>query len=79
MPSIQIKHVPDAVHAELRRRAAKHGQSLQEYLLAMLEDAASRRPIDEIFAEIERRGWPGRNTVTADDIVADIRDERDRR
>jgi plasmid stability protein len=43
VPSIQVKDVPDDVHATLRRRAAAAGQSLQEYLLARLtEDAGGR-------------------------------------
>ena len=33
MPGIQVKNVPDDVHAVLRRRGAASGQSLQEYLL----------------------------------------------
>ena len=36
MPSIQVKDVPDEVHATLRKRAASAGMSLQEYLLARL-------------------------------------------
>lgn len=31
---IQIRHVPDAVHATLKARAALAGQPLTEYLLA---------------------------------------------
>ncbi|CAN5294459.1 hypothetical protein BH18ACT5_BH18ACT5_00680 [soil metagenome] len=42
MPSIQIKEVPDRVHATLRRRAAMAGQSLQEYLLSRLIADADR-------------------------------------
>ncbi|WP_415170118.1 FitA-like ribbon-helix-helix domain-containing protein [Nocardioides sp.] len=34
MPTIQIKHVPEATHAVLRRRADAAGQSLQEYMTA---------------------------------------------
>ena len=41
MPSIQVKDVPDEVHAVLRRRAAAAGKSLQEYLLDRLTQEAS--------------------------------------
>lgn len=40
VPSIQIKSVSDDVRAELRRRAAVEGKSLQEYLLGRLINEA---------------------------------------
>lgn len=49
MPSIQVKDVPDDIHATLRRRAAAAGQSLQEYLLARLIDDARRPTLDEVL------------------------------
>lgn len=49
MPSIQVKDVPDEVHATLRRRAAAAGQSLQEYLLAQLVDTAERSTLEEVL------------------------------
>lgn len=55
MPSIQIKDVPEKVHAVLRRRAADAGQSLQEYLLARLRDDAQTLTVEELFERIEHR------------------------
>ena len=55
MPSIQVKDVPEDVHAVLRRRAAAAGQSLQEYLLARLREDAETPTIDELFERIEHR------------------------
>ncbi len=49
MPSVQIKDVPDDVHAVLRQRAAAAGQSLQEYLWALLADLAHTPTVDEIL------------------------------
>jgi plasmid stability protein len=49
MPSIQVKDVPDEVHATLRRRAAEKRQSLQEYLLARLEEDAATPTLDEVL------------------------------
>ncbi len=49
MPSIQIKDVPDDVHATLRSRAAVAGKSLQEYLLAWLTDEACAPTLDEVL------------------------------
>ena len=49
MPSIQVKGVPEEVHATLRRRAAVAGQSLQEYLLARLIEDAQTPTVDELL------------------------------
>jgi plasmid stability protein len=53
MPSIQVKDVPEGVHAVLRRRAAAAGQSLQEYLLARLSEDAETPTIEELFERID--------------------------
>ena len=55
MPSVQVKTVPEGVHAELRRRAARAGQSLQEYLLARLVDAVRRPDVGEVLARAGER------------------------
>jgi plasmid stability protein len=55
MPSIQIKDVPEDVHAVLRRRAATAGQSLQEYLLARLRDEAMTPTVAEVLERVEYR------------------------
>jgi plasmid stability protein len=49
VPSIQVKDVPDDVHATLRRRAAQAGMSLQEYLLARLEHEANTPTLEEVL------------------------------
>lgn len=36
MGSLQIKDLPDHVHAELRRRAKESGMSVRDYVLAMI-------------------------------------------
>jgi len=49
MPSIQVKDVPDDVHATLRRRAAVAGMSLQEYLLGRLVEDAHTLTLEEVL------------------------------
>lgn len=49
MPSVQVKDVPDDVHAVLRQRATTAGQSLQEYLWALLADVARTPTVDEVL------------------------------
>ena len=55
MPSIQVKDVPEEVHAALRRRAVAAGQSLQEYLLAHLTHEAETPTMEEVLQRVERR------------------------
>jgi len=76
MPSVQIKAVPDDVHAILRGRAAAEGKSLQEYLLARLTAEARRPTLDEVLA---RAGRQSGGSVPFDAAVHAIRAERDAR
>ena len=39
---IQIRNVPDRLHVELKGRAADAGQSLSDYILSRIGDAAAR-------------------------------------
>ena len=56
MATVQIKNVPPDVHQILRDRASKAGQSLQAYLLAQLQDQASKPTIKELFERVEHSG-----------------------
>lgn len=76
MKNVQVRNVPERVHKVLRRRAAAAGQSLQEYLLQLLEESAGRPTMKELFARIERRGGGARMGDTAQ-LIREIRDERD--
>ena len=55
MPSIQVKNVPPDVHRVLRRRAGEAGQSLQEYLLALLVAEARTPSLGEVLARVSQR------------------------
>lgn len=74
MPSIQVKDVPEEVHAVLRRRAAEAGMSLQEYLLARLEHEASTPTLDEV---LDRAGGRAGGRVPLAVAVAAVRADRD--
>jgi plasmid stability protein len=76
MTSIQIKDVPEEVHAVLRRRAAAAHQSLQEYLRSWLIEETSRPTMDEV---LERAGGRSGGSVPLKTAVATLRDERARR
>ncbi len=72
---LQVRNVPDDVHAELRRRAQAAGVSLSEYVLRELERVASRPPIEEVLARSASR----RLDISLADAVAIIRAERPER
>lgn len=55
MPNLLVRDVPEDVHAALRRRAERRGQSLQQFLSAELRRLAERPSIDEVLDRIERR------------------------
>jgi len=73
MRNVLVRGVPDEVHAELQRRAARNGQSLQQYLARELELLARRPELEDVLERIAgRRG--GR--VGLEQAVRDLRDER---
>lgn len=55
MPSIAVRNVPDEVRDELAARAARAGQSLQEYLRAELIELASRPSAADLLARARER------------------------
>ena len=71
--TIQIRNVPDDVHAELRIRAARAGMSLSDYALAQLERTTEKPPISEVLERAGKR--PG--GVSGKLIVETIRAGRD--
>lgn len=71
--SLQVRDVPDDIHAELRARAALQGMSLSEYVLGVLSEVASRPPVAEVLERAANRG----GGASREDIVALIRRARD--
>jgi len=76
---IQIRHVPEDVHARLKARAAATGMSLSDYLLREITALASRPTWQEIFDEIDREGpvLKGEPVETVE-LIREMREERDR-
>lgn len=71
---IQIRNVPEALHRQLKSRAALAGMSLSDYLLNEIRQVAERPTIDELRARLQSR------TETAPSVppAEAIRAERDR-
>jgi len=76
VPSIQVKDVPEDVHATLRSRAAAAGMSLQEYLLARLMEEARTPTLDEV---LDRAGGRAGGKATLRTAAKAIRRARDAR
>lgn len=72
---IQVRNVPDDVHATLRERAAAAGRSLSEYVLTELVEVASRSANAEILMRAALR--PG--MASREEIVEAVRAGRDER
>jgi antitoxin FitA len=53
--AITVRDVPDPVRDELAARAARAGQSLQEYVRTMLVDATSRPAAADVIARARAR------------------------
>lgn len=73
--SIQIRDVPDDVHASLRARAASIGLSLSEFMLREAERIAQRPPLADALRQAVDRDWG----VPPGQAVAALRISRDER
>jgi hypothetical protein len=72
---IQIRHVPDQLHRQVKARAAEAGMSLSDYLLQELRRAVERPTRAELLARLKRR-----SRVRPKERPADaVRAERDAR
>ncbi|MEO5679100.1 MAG: hypothetical protein ABIS47_05455 [Acidimicrobiales bacterium] len=76
MPTIQVKDVPADVHATLRQRAAAAGQSLQEYVLALMTEEARGATLDEV---LDRAGGRAGGHADLALAAAALRADRDGR
>jgi plasmid stability protein len=70
MVAITVRNVPDEVRDVLATRAARAGQSLQEYLRSMLVETASRPSIEDVIARARARVEATGVRVDADSILA---------
>lgn len=70
---IQIRNVPDAVHRQLKAKAAQAGMSLSEFLLAEITQIAAQPSLEEMLARLASRK-PVKLRVSA---AALIRKQRD--
>ena len=55
MGMVQIRHVPDDLHRELKARAALAGMSLSDYLLRVLRREVDRPSREQWLRELSER------------------------
>jgi hypothetical protein len=67
--SITVRNVPDDVRNELAARAARAGQSLQEYLRGMLISQVTRPALGDVIARARARARTTGTRVDADSII----------
>ena len=72
---IQIRNVPERLHATLKARAALAGTSLSEYILRTLATSAKEPTIEQLIARLESLE-PVDPQPTAAEIIREERDSR---
>ncbi|MPQ99704.1 hypothetical protein GB931_17610 [Modestobacter sp. I12A-02628] len=68
--SMTIRDVPDETRDELAARAARAGQSLQEYVRGQLTALAARPSPDAFWARVDEQVRAAGTSLPAADIVA---------
>lgn len=74
---IQVRNVPDELHAELTRRAKATRMTLTDYVERILAREVARPPAEEVFDRIEADEPVELDRPTAE-YIREAREERDR-
>jgi len=72
---LQIRNVPDHTRRALKSRAAARGESLNAYLLDVIEREVARPTVKEVLDRAARRA--GTVNASALDALGAVRGERD--
>jgi plasmid stability protein len=75
--TLQIRNVPEEIHAAVRMRAAEAGISVSDYLLYVVAETVSRPSMADILARAKRLARAGGGATRAD-VAAAVRAGRDR-
>lgn len=76
MPAMTIRDVPDTTRDVLAARAARNGQSLQEYLRTMLIELASQADIGELVANVRERKASTDADLAPEEILEHLNSDR---
>lgn len=69
--TITIRHVPDDVRNELAGRAARRGQSLQEFMLGEVVRLASKPSAADLLADVRGRKGRRPHQLGRDELLGD--------
>jgi plasmid stability protein len=72
---LQIRNVPEEARRALKARAAARGESLNTYLLGLIERDVSRPTVKEVLDRAARRA--DRASASAVEVLDAAREERD--
>jgi antitoxin FitA len=72
---IQVRNVPDALHRELKVRAAAEGMTLSDYIKRELSSRTRKKTIAEIVAETKALPPSGVSTRRTVEIIREMRGE----
>ena len=72
---VQIRNVPDAVHRQIKARAALAGMSLSEYLLREIREILEKPATEELLRRLDSQS----RVKLSSSVVEIIREERDKR
>lgn len=72
---LQIRDVPEDVRRALKERAAARGESLNRYVIGLLEREVSQPTVSEVLDRAARRA--GRGGTSVIDVLDAVRRERD--
>jgi len=72
---LQIRDVPAETHRALKARAAARGESLNSYLLGLVQREVRRPTVEEVLARAASRAE--RASASAVDVVEEARRERE--
>lgn len=75
--TLQIRNVPEHVHAAVRTRAAQSGLSVSDYLLGLIAEATTRPTMAEIVQRAQQLAAAGGGATRAD-VQDAVRSGRDR-
>lgn len=76
MASITIRNVPWSVHSVLAERAARHGVSLQTYVLRELIEMSEKPDLDQWVAMVNEAVESHGTRIDPDLVVEDLRQMR---
>ena len=76
MPAMTVRDVPHDTRDILASRAARNGQSLQEYLRALLIGVAASADIDELVAGARDRKATTGSGLSSNEILEHLASER---